>query len=412
MTNIPANKAAANMGALRAAKARLAAVNADNTPATAIMPVGTGMHKAFEASLEFFLAPLMPFFRDPDVTEIMVNGHDRIYVEKSGRITLTPAHFATEADLQAAAVNIAQFVGQPLDSQRPLMDGRLPDGSRVCIVLGKIAATGTQINVRRFPKAVADPAFLIERQALTPMAMEFLLLCVRGHQNILVSGGSGSGKTTVVNVLASAFHEAERIIVIEETRELQVARPHVVQLESRNPDQYGRGQITVRDLFVTALRMRPDRIIVGEVRRGEALDMIQAMTSGHHGSLTTLHASTPADTCYRLETMALMADIGLPLVALRRQVASAIDLIVQTARLPTGQRLVTGICEVYFDENHDNYVISDVFRLTESAEGRKLEWTGKRPKALDDIIFEGQAATMELTRCMLDAPKDAPLPKP
>lgn len=403
MSNLPSKPGVTNIAALRAAKARLAAVSGDGGGANErIMPVGAGTHKAFEASMEFFLAPLMPYFRDPEVTEIMVNGHDRVYIEKAGRITLTPSFFPNEADLQAAAINIAQFVGQPLDAQRPLLDGRLPDGSRVCIVLGKIAATGTQVNIRRFVRLAVTPEFLLEKKSITPQAMEFLLLCVRAHQNIIVSGGSGSGKTTVVNVLTHGFEEDERIVVIEETRELQVQRPHVVQLEGRPSDQYGRGQITVRDLFVTALRMRPDRIVVGEVRRGEALDMIQAMTSGHHGSLTTLHASTPADTCYRLETMALMSDIGLPLLALRRQVASAIDLIVQTARLPSGRRLVTAISEVEFDESRDNYVIYDIFSLRESGEDRILEWTGRRPKALDDIVFEQRTEEMKLTRCLLD----------
>ncbi len=408
MTNPnPGNKPTANLAAIKAAKGRVAAVTAETQEPASIMKVGTGVHRAFEASLEFFLSPLMPFFRDPEVTEIMVNGHDCIYIEKKGRIETTKATFATEADLQAAAANIAQFVGQPLDAQRPLLDGRLPDGSRVCIVLGRLSATGTQVNIRRFPKNSANPQFLIETGAITPEAMEFLLLCVKAHQNIVVSGGSGSGKTTVVNVLTHAFAEDERIIVIEETRELQVQRPHVVQLEARQNDQYGRGEITVRDLFVTALRMRPDRIVVGEVRRGEALDMIQAMTSGHHGSLTTLHASSTADTCYRLETMALMSDIGLPLVALRRQVSSALDLVVHTARLPSGRRLVTAISEVYFDSIKDNYVIEDIYALVGETAERKLAWTGKRPKALDDIIFEDCTGGMDLTKRLLESGKPA-----
>ena len=293
---------------------------ADGAP---LMRAGTGTHAAFEASLEFFLAPLVPLLRDEQVNEIMVNGHDKIYVEKAGRLLLTN--------------NIAQFVGQPLSNERPLLDGRLPDCSRVCFILGHLASTGTHINIRRFARNTASPEFLLANKSITPMAMEFLLLAVKGHRNIIVSGGAGSGKTTVVNVLTNGFGPEERIVVIEDTRELQVQRSHVVQLEARGPDAYGRGQVTVRDLFVTALRMRPDRIVVGEVRRGEALDMIQALTSGHHGSLTTVHASSPPDTCYRLETLALMADIGIPLHALRRQIASALDLIVLTARLASGR---------------------------------------------------------------------------
>jgi len=371
--------------------------------ATPVMRAGTGTHAAFEASLEFFLAPLVPLLRDPEINEIMVNGHDKIYVEKNGQIILTQAKFPTEADVQAAANNIAQFVGQPLTHDRPLLDGRLPDGSRVCIILGQIASAGTHINIRRFARNTATPDFLLSKKAITPMAMEFLLLAVKGHRNIVVSGGAGSGKTTAVNVLTNGFGEEERIVVIEDTRELQVQRKHVVQLEARPADAYGRGQVTVRDLFITALRMRPDRIVVGEVRRGEALDMIQAMTSGHHGSMTTVHASSPADTCYRLETLALMADIGIPLYALRRQVASAIDLIVQTARLSSGRRLITGICEVDFDETTQNYRLLDIFRLSETAIEPELEWTRTRPGTLVQLKFEDLIGQMDLTRPMLDA---------
>jgi pilus assembly protein CpaF len=401
-------------------------------PAPPILRAGAGIHAAFLASLEFFLAPLVPLLRDPEVSEIMVNGPDRIYIEKEGRIQLTRARFAGETDLQAAASNIAQFVAQPLSPERPLLDGRLPDGSRVCIVLGPVAAGGTHINIRRFARNTANPEFLLSKNAITPMAMEFLLLAVRAHRNIVVAGGAGSGKTTAVNVLTNAFHEDERIIVIEDTRELQVQRPHVVQMEARPPDAYGRGQVSVRDLFVAALRMRPDRIVVGEVRRGEALDMIQAMTSGHHGSLTTVHASSPYDTCYRIETMALMAELGggagIPLMALRRQVASALDLIVQTARLPSGRRLVTAISEVDFDESTQNYRITDLFvaripaeaaseaaeagraeaaegpaAATENNGGRMLEWTRTRPAAMEQFLMEGLVDQMQLTRPMLDA---------
>lgn len=373
-------------------------------PATPHIARGTGTHSAFEAGLEFFLAPLLPYLRDSEVSEIMVNGPTQIYIEKAGRIQLTPAHFASEAEVQAAARNIAQFVGQPLTTERPLLDGRLPDGSRVTVVLAPIAPTGTQINIRRFARNTVTPDFLLTHQALTPLAMEFLLLAVKGHLNIVVSGGAGSGKTTLVNVLTNGFNDNERIIVIEDTRELQVQKPHVVQMEARPADAYGRGHISVRDLFNTALRMRPDRIVVGEVRRGETLDMIQAMTSGHHGSLTTLHASTPLDTCHRLETMALMADIAIPLQALRRQIASAIDLVVQTNRHPSGRRLISQISEVTFDEEKDNYLITDLFTLGSHQVGTDsaAEWTQLKPSALKQFKFEGLLDQMQLTRVMLD----------
>ncbi|MGN6367683.1 MAG: CpaF family protein [Phycisphaerae bacterium] len=368
--------------------------------------VGAGTHAAFEASLEFFLAPIIPFMRDPEVNEIMVNGHDKIFIERNGRISLTEATFPTEADVQAAANNIAQFVDQPLSHERPLLDGRLPDGSRVCVVLGQIASNGTHINIRRFARSTATADWLLEKKAVTPMALEFLSLCVKGHRNVLVAGGAGSGKTTTVNVLTQYFDEAERIVVIEDTRELQVLRPHVVQMEARPADAYGRGQITGRDLFNTALRRRPDRIVVGEVRRGEALDMIQAMTSGHHGSITTLHASSAGDTLYRLETMALMADMGIPLFALRRQVASAIDIIVQTARLPTGRRLLTAISECHFDETSENYVIKDIFTLNNNPENLELAWTGQKPQILQQLRFEGLVDQMDLTKPMLNDPPE------
>jgi pilus assembly protein CpaF len=301
--------------------------------------------------------------------------------------------------VQAAANNIAQFIDQPLSHDRPLLDGRLPDGSRVCIVFGPIARSGTQINIRRFPATSATPQFLLDRQAVTPMAMEFLLLAVKAYRNILVSGGAGSGKTTLLNVLTSGFGADERIVVIEDTRELQVQREHVVQMEARPPDAHGRGQITIRDLFLTSLRMRPDRIVVGEVRRGEALDMIQAMTSGHHGSLTSLHASSPTDACYRLETMAMMADVGIPLHALRRQVASAIDLIAQTVRLPTGRRLVSQITEIGFDEVTQNYTIKPIFTLRGS-EPRQLTWTGEPAEMMQSLEFETLRSEVDHTRPM------------
>lgn len=359
-----------------------------------------GLHQAFEASLEFFLSPLLPYLRDPEVTEIIVNGPELVYIEKGGRLQRANARFPSEADVQAAANNVAQFVGQTLSPERPLLDGRLPDGSRVCVVLGPIAANGTQINIRRFPRASGDPNFLLERGAISPTAMEFLLLATRAQCNVMISGGAGSGKTTLINVLSSAFGPDERILVIEDTRELQIRREHVVQMEARQADAYGRGQVTIRDLFAASLRMRPDRIIIGEVRRGEALDLIQAMTSGHRGALATLHASSPHDACHRLETLAMMADVGIPLYALRRQVASAVDLLVQTERMSTGRRLISHIAELEIDEQSQNYVLHDIFRLTGSGLDQHLEWTGHRPRVLDLIDHVGLTGEADLTRPM------------
>ena len=273
----------------------------------------------------------------------------------------------------------------------------------MCVVLGPIADTGTQINIRRFIRAAVNPDFLLQRQAITPMAMEFLLLNVKAHQNILISGGAGSGKTTLLNVLTTGFGATERIIVIEETRELQVQREHVVQLEARPADGYGRNQISLRDLFVASLRMRPDRIVVGEVRRGEALDLIQAMTSGHRGTLATLHASSAADACRRLETMALMADVGLPLFALRRQVASALDVLVQTVRLPDGRRMISQIAEVAFEETLQSYLITDIFMMKGHGSSQQLEWTGQPSRLAEDPAMESLAGEVVLTRPVLAA---------
>jgi pilus assembly protein CpaF len=368
----------------------------------------SGTHRAFEASLDFFLAPIVSLMRDPEVSEILINGPHKVYVERGGKLSLTPIRFSSEHDLRAAAYNISQYAGQTIGDDRPLMDGRLPDGSRVCVVLAPIAAGGTSVNIRRFARSAVTPEFLLQRQAITPLALQFLLLAVGAHVNLLISGGTGSGKTTFLNVLSTGFSEDERIVVIEDTRELQIQREHVVQMEARPPNAYGRGQITIRDLFVSSLRMRPDRIVVGEVRRGEALDMIQAMTSGHRGSLATLHASTPRDACHRLETMALLADVGIPLAALRRQVASAIDLIVQTARLPSGRRLVTHISEPAFNESTNSYKIRDLFYLQQAQHGQELTWTGQPARISQEIRLSGLAIPPGLTEIVTDGePKEA-----
>ncbi len=358
---------------------------------------------AYRASLRYFLGPIIPFFDDPSVSEIMVNGIDRIYVERRGRLELTDARFSSDDRLEAAANNIAQFVGQTISSQRPLLDARLPDGSRVCIVLSPISGRGISMNIRRFSAAAVTPDFLLEHKAITPQALEFILLAVRAHQNIIVSGGTGSGKTTLLNMLSTAFEDDQRIVVIEDTRELQVQKEHVVTLEARHPDAQGRGGITIRDLFVTSLRMRPDRIIVGEIRRGESLDMVQAMTSGHRGCMATCHANTPHDACRRIETMALLADVGIPLFALRSQIASAIDLVVQTARLYNGRRIITHISEVAYDETNQAYLVTDLFNLVGTAGELELRWTGQSPALAGELMYAGLMDTPDLTRAMFDA---------
>lgn len=363
-----------------------------------------GRSRAFHAGVKFFLGPLVPLLEDESISEIMINGPKDIFVERGGQIVQVDATFENEAALLAAARNIAQFVGKGIDQSEPILDGRLPDGSRVCIVLSPMAARGTSVNIRRFLRKAVTPDFLLEKGAITEEALEFIMLAVKGEQNIIVSGGTGSGKTTLLNILSTAFDDGQRIVVIEDTRELQVQKKHVVQMEARPADAYGRGEITVRDLFVTSLRMRPDRIVIGEVRRGEAIDMIQAMTSGHRGSLATLHADSPSQSCGRLETMCMMADLGLPIVALRRQIGLAVDLVIQASRLHTGRRLITHISEVQYDEHKNVYDILDIYNLDTSSGDPVLKWTKRRPALADEIAWRGLSDEIKLTKPLFDAP--------
>ncbi len=364
------------------------------------MTTTTTEDQTYRASLEFFLGPLIPLLDDESVSEIMVNGPKAIFIERGGKIERTDITFRDEDELRAAANNIAQFVGNTIDDASPILDGRLEDGSRVAIVLHPLSAHGTSINIRRFSKQAQTPDFLLKVGSMTAEAIEFVEIAVASHQNIVVSGGTGSGKTTLLNILSTVFDESERILIIEDTRELQVNKPHVVQMEARPPDAYGRGKITVRDLFITSLRMRPDRIIVGEVRRGEALDLVQAMNSGHRGTLATLHADTPSQACGRLETMCLLADIGLPLAALRRQVAEALDIVVQATRLSSGRRLVTHISEIELDPATNDYVVHDIFALDTTGEPT-LVWTGRRPKLADELGWKGLSDMVNLTKEIL-----------
>jgi pilus assembly protein CpaF len=354
--------------------------------------------KTYKASFEFFLGPLVGLLNDSTVSEIMVSGPGNVFVERGGQVERTDVVFQDESALLAAANNIAQFVGKTINNENPILDGRLEDGSRVCIVLAPLSAHGTSINIRRFSQDAREPQFLVDVGAVSAEALEFILLAVKAHTNVVISGGTGSGKTTLLNILSTAIKETERILIIEDTRELQLPKPHVVQMEARPADAYGRGKITVRDLFITSLRMRPDRIVVGEVRGGEALDLVQAMTSGHRGSLATLHADTPAQACGRLETMCLLADVGLPLGALRRQVSLALDLVVQTSRLTSGRRLITHVSEIDLDEEKGTYVVNDIYTLDTKLETPMLRWTGRRPKLADELGWKGLAGDVQLTR--------------
>ena len=339
--------------------------------------------------------PLEPYLRDPDVSEIMVNGYDQIYVERGGRIYTVDAGFTDEAHLRRTIDKIVARVGRRVDESSPMVDARLPDGSRVNAVVSPVALDGSLLTIRKFatdPYTVDD---LISFGTLTPPVAALLRACVQGRMNIVIGGGTGSGKTTTLNVMSSFVPADERIITIEDAAELQLRQMHVLRLESRPPNLEGRGEIAVRDLVRNALRMRPDRIIIGEVRDGAALDMLQAMNTGHDGSITTVHSNSPRDSLSRLETMVLMAGIELPERAIREQMSSAIDLLVHQTRLKDGTRRITHITEVDGMEG-DIITLQDVFafdfRAGVDQEGRylgTLRSTGLRPHFLDRLADRG-----------------------
>jgi pilus assembly protein CpaF len=317
--------------------------------------------EVYEATLRGFLAPVLPLLDDASVTEVMINGAHEVFVERRGRLHRTDARFESPEALLSALRVVAQFVGRGFDEAQPILEARLPDGSRVEALLPPIAPDGPSVSIRRFSKERLTLVKLLELGALTEDAAETLRALIVGKQNIVVAGGTGSGKTSLLNALSSLVPEDERVIVIEDARELQLQREHVVQLETRPADSRGKGAITIRDLFKASLRMRPDRIVLGEIRGGEALDLIQAMTSGHGGCLATVHATYPSDTLNRLETLAMMGGVELPLLSLRAQLASAVDIVVQTARLRDGRRMVTHITEVAGVDAQRGYAIRDIF---------------------------------------------------
>lgn len=301
----------------------------------------------FAASLGYFLQPIAEFLNDDSVTEVMVNGAETVYIERQGKLLLTEARFVSEDSLLSAVHNVAQYVGREVGPHRPILDARLPDGSRVHAILPPSARTGLYLNIRKFSRQRLSLGKLVQLGSLTEDAKEFLEICIRLRKNLVVSGGTGTGKTSLLNALSDAIPEDERVVVIEDSSELSLNQAHTLYLESQKPDAFGRGELTIRQLFATSLRMRPDRILVGEVRGGEALDMIQSMLSGHAGSMTTVHASQPRDALIRLETLSLMSDVSLPIYVARTQVAAAIHLVVQLARFTEdGSRRITRISEV------------------------------------------------------------------
>jgi pilus assembly protein CpaF len=339
--------------------------------------------------------PLEPFLRDPDVTEVMVNGPSTIYVERAGRLYPAEGRFADEAHLRRTIDKIVARVGRRVDESSPMVDARLPDGSRVNAVVPPLAVDGASLTIRKFATDAYQADDLVSFGSVTVPVVEFLAQCVRGRLNIMVSGGTGAGKTTTLNVLSSFIPDDERIITIEDAAELQLHQDHVVRLESRPPNIEGKGQVSIRDLVRNALRMRPDRIVVGEVRDSAALDMLQALNTGHDGSIVTAHSNSPRDTLARIETMVLMAGADLPLRAVREQVAGALDVIVHQSRFRDGSRRITHVTEVVGMEG-DIITLQDLFLFDFSAgydsDGvplGALRSTGLRPKFLEKLATHG-----------------------
>jgi pilus assembly protein CpaF len=292
------------------------------------------------------LGPLQPLLEDPSVDEVMVSGLRPVHVERGGRLQETTVAFASEAQLRDVIERVLAPAGRRVDEASPMADARLPDGSRVNVVLPPLAVDGPALTIRRFRRRAFTGADLVEAGTLPAALLEFLERAVRGRANLLVCGGTGSGKTTTLNALSGAIGRAERVVTIEDAAELRLAQPHVVRLEARPPSLEGRGEVTIRALVRNALRMRPDRIVIGEVRGPEALDLLGALSCGHDGSLCTVHAGSPAESLRRLETLALLAGVGLPHAAVREQVADALHLVACQRRLPDGRRVVTEVAEV------------------------------------------------------------------
>ena len=338
--------------------------------------------------------PITSLLQDSSVTEIMVNGPDQVYTEVKGKLVMTNVHFKDDNHVMHVIKKIVSTIGRRIDESSPMVDARLPNGSRVNAIIPPLAIDGPSITIRKFAEDPFGIEDLVRFGTLNSKMAEFLKACVEGRMNVVVSGGTGSGKTTTLNVLSSFIPEDERIVTIEDAAELQLPQPHVVRLETRPPNVEGRGEVTIRDLVKNSLRMRPDRIVVGEVRSGEALDMLQAMNTGHDGSLTTGHANSPRDMLSRLETMVLMSGMNLPVKAIRDQISSAVNIIVQQSRLVNGSRKITYITEVLGMEG-DVIILQDIFRFEQKGVDSKgqvigdFQFTGIMPACLKELKEQG-----------------------
>jgi pilus assembly protein CpaF len=351
----------------------------------------------------FGLGPLEPLLADPTISDILVNSYGTIYVEKRGKLELTNVTFKDDEHLMRVIERIVSSVGRRIDESSPMVDARLQDGSRVNAIIPPLSIDGPVLSIRRFGAEPLRMSALIENKALTREIAEMIEMCVKARLNVLISGGTGAGKTTLLNALSAFIPEDERIVTIEDSAELQLQQPHVVRLETRPPNIEGRGEVTQRDLVRNSLRMRPNRIVIGEVRGGEAIDMLQAMNTGHDGSLTTVHANTPRDALTRLETMIQMTSMQLSERAMRQQIASAIDLVVQVARLSDGSRRVTSISEITGMEG-DTITMQEIFLFERSgvtAQGQvigRFRATGIRPRFAEKL----KACGLQLPRIFFE----------
>lgn len=341
------------------------------------------------------LGPLEALLADPAVSEIMVLDAHHIYVERSGKVSQTEVKFTDDERVRAAIERIVTPLGRRVDESSPLVDARLADGSRVNVVIRPIALRGSCITIRKFAATPFKLADLVRAGAMSEAMGRFLVRSVRAKKNVVIAGGTGSGKTTLLNVLSAAIPENERIVTIEDAAELQLSQPHVVSLEARPANMEGKGEIAIRDLVRNALRMRPDRIVVGECRGGEALDMLQAMNTGHDGSLTTTHANSPAEALARLETLAMMASVGLPQAALRQQITKSVHLLVQQARLSDGSRKVTHVVEIVGLDRQGDYLVRPIFEFARTGTGvdgraeGEFRSTGYLPSFLPEMMIKG-----------------------
>jgi pilus assembly protein CpaF len=361
--------------------------------------------RVFAESVLQFLGPVAHYLADPEVSEVMINGPDQIYVERGGQLELTDASFESEETIVAALRNIAQSCGKQVDEFNPILEATLPDGSRVQGVLRPLATSGPYVAIRRFFQSRLTMENLIASGSLSPLSAEVLSAMVEGKLNVMISGGTGTGKTSLLNMLTTCVPEGERIGVLEDSKEVQVQRPHVFQLESRKGnEEAGLEAISIRELFRASLRMRPDRLIIGEIRGGEALDIVQAMVSGHGGCMGTLHASSPDEALMRLETMAMMSDVQMPLVALRVQIGAGIDAIVQVSRERSGRRVVTHISEVAgYDARDDSYRVRHLFHRNYDADAGEhdlhpLVPTGVYPHFAERMLEHGVRLPPEFER--------------